>query len=266
MSDILTRPPPAADVRIPYGPHASQFGELYLPKSPGPHPVVVAVHGGFWRAQYDLRHLSHLCAALAREGFAVWSLEYRRLGEVGGGWPGTFEDVAAGAAFLQTLAAKYALDVKRTVTLGHSAGGHLALWLAARRRLPSANPFHATPILHAKGVVALAAVSDLALGEQWQLSAGVVRDLLAGTPAEVPDRYAIASPAQLIPFGVTSELVHGRLDQMVPFDMSVRYVERARKAHDPATLVAIDAVGHFELIDPESAAWPVVLQAVRKAG
>jgi acetyl esterase/lipase len=261
-AEILTQPPPPADERIAYGPHASQFGDLRVPKGHGPHPVIIALHGGFWRAQYDLLHLGHLCAALTREGFATWSIEYRRLGEAGSGWPGTFEDVAAASAFVTTLMSKHRLDLKRVVTLGHSAGGHLALWLAGRHKLPRQNPFHATPVLQVKGAVALAPVSDLRLGEKLNLSRGIVRDLLGGTPETVADRYALASPAELLPLGVPQILVHGTADNIVPYSMSTRYVSAAQQAGDPVTLESLPGVGHFEPIDPRSAAWPVVLKAV----
>jgi acetyl esterase/lipase len=261
--DILDRPPPAADVRLPYGTDPSQFGELFLPPGTGPHPLVVAIHGGYWRARYDLRHLAHLCVALRRAGLAVWSLEYRRLGQQGGGWPGTFEDVARGAAHVKEIAAAYRLDLHRTITLGHSAGGHLALWLAARRKLPPDNPFRATPTLPLRGVIGLAAVSDLRLGAELRLSSGVVLELLGGGPQEVPGRYAQASPADLLPLGVAQRLLHGEADDVVPFDMSRRYAALARHWGDDAALVAIPQAGHFELIDPDSLAWPTVLGAVK---
>lgn len=255
--DILSRPPAKPDAHVAYGTAPSQFAELFLPKGAGPHPVVVALHGGFWRARYDLTHFSHLCAALAAQGYAVWSVEYRRLGEPGGGWTGTFDDAATGAGSVRSVAAQYQLDLKRVVTLGHSAGGHLALWLAARSRLN-----HVAPTLPVRGVVALAAVSDLALGAELGLSNGVVKELLGGTPKEVPERYHQASPSQLLPLGVPQQLLHGTTDDIVPLEMSRRYAEAARKAGDQVTLVPVEKAGHFELIDPLSFAWPRVLEAV----
>jgi acetyl esterase/lipase len=261
--DILERPPPKADAHIAYGAQPSQFGELFLPKGSGPHPVVIAIHGGFWRVQYDLHHLGHLCAALAHAGYAVWSLEYRRLGEAGGGWPGTFEDVATGAAHLQQIAMAHNLDMNHTISLGHSAGGHLALWLAARHKLAPTNPFNAIPKLTLRGVVPLAAVSDLVLGARLGLSGSVVEALLGGAPDVVPDSYALASPSALLPLGVGQHIVHGVRDDIVPYQMSRLYSEAARKAGDAAVLDTIDNAGHFELIDPESSAWPTVAAAVR---
>src|SRR5687768_3281806 len=162
MSDILDRPAPRADRIIRYGPERSQFGELRLPEhAEGRLPVVVVVHGGFWRAQYSLEHIGHLCAALTREGWATWSVEYRRLGEPGGGWPGTFTDAGAALDAVRWLADQWPLDPTRVVTIGHSAGGHLALWLAARPQLSAHPELGVAEPLVPIGAVALAAVSDL---------------------------------------------------------------------------------------------------------
>src|SRR5437762_14203815 len=142
--EILERPPPAADRRLAYGPDPNHFGDLRLPAGAGPHPVAIVLHGGFWRARYDLLHIGHLCAALTARGIAAWSLEYRRVGQPRGGWPGTFEDVKSGAAMVSQLPE---LDPQRAISLGHSAGGHLALYLAAERAV--------------RGAVSLAGVADL---------------------------------------------------------------------------------------------------------
>jgi len=261
--DILTLPAPAADERIAYGADPAQFGDLRLPAGPGPHPVVVAVHGGFWRARYDLTHLGHLCAALTARGFATWSLEYRRLGQPGGGWPGTFADVARGLDALAALAASRPLDLGRCVVLGHSAGGQLALWLAARPRIPPDSPLHAPAPLVPRGVIALAAVADLRRGSALRLSSGVVDELLGGPPEAFPERYAAASPLELLPLGVPQVLIHGTDDANVPYELSAGYAARARVLGDAVELVTLGAMAHFEPIDPRSAAWPSVLDAVR---
>ena len=178
-NQIAALPVPPADHRIAYGDDSQQFGELRLPKGAGPFPVVVLVHGGCWRADYDLAHVGPLAGALTSRGFATWTLEYRRLGNQGGGWPGTFEDVIASADHLATLAAQYELDLSRTIAIGHSAGGHLAFWLAARKKLLA-------------GAISLAGVLDLRRAWELQLSNTVVVELLGGTPEEVPDRYDFA--------------------------------------------------------------------------
>jgi acetyl esterase/lipase len=250
--DILSRPPPAADAREPYGDDPSQFGDLRLPPGRGPHPVVVYLHGGFWRAAFSLEHAGHICAALTRAGLATWSLEYRRLGQPGGGWPGTFDDVARGAHQLRDLARRYPLDLERTLAIGHSAGGHLALWLAAAHHLPLL------------GAVSLAGVCDLRQAAELHLSNGVVEELLGGSPNEVPERYAQASPRERLPLGLHQSLVHGTADDRVPYSISETYARAAAAAGDPVDLVTLPGADHFALIDPESAAWPAVLAAARR--
>jgi acetyl esterase/lipase len=265
---ILDLPPLPATARIPYGEQPQQFGDLRLPSAEGRAPavgkrwpVVIALHGGFWRAAYDLSHLSHLCAALTRAGLATWSLEYRKLGEPGGGFPNTLLDVAAGADHLRDLATRYPLDLGRVASLGHSAGGHLALWLAARSRVRG--KLKGRQPLPLKGVVALAAVSDLARALEMGLSQGVVREFMGGSPHQFPERYAEASPSELLPLGVEQILLHGTLDDTVPFSLSVDYFDKAARAGDRAALRPLEGLGHYELIDPASQAWPQVLVATR---
>jgi acetyl esterase/lipase len=231
----------ADDRRVAYGGHPSQFGDLRLPRGAAPRAAVIAIHGGFWRSRHDLTHLGHLCAALAAEGFAVWSLEYRRVGQEGGGYPGTLDDVARGAAFLGSLG----VEVGGAVAIGHSAGGQLALWLASARK-------------DLRGVVALAAVSDLARGSALRLGDGAVDAFLGGAPAEA------ASPRALLPLGVRQRLIHGTEDDVVPFSLSEAYCREARARGDDAALVPLPGMGHFEPIDPRTAAWPAVLAAVRE--
>ena len=259
---ILSLPAPPADHRIPYGPDPLQFGDLRLPTGPGPHPVVVVIHGGFWRARYDLTHIGHLCAALTRSGFATWSLEYRRIGHPGGGWPGTFHDVAAGLDYVAALAPQYNLDRARVVTLGHSAGGHLAVWLAARQRIPRTDLLASPDPLPLRGAVSLAGVLDLHLAWARHLSNDIVVEFLGGTPAQVPERYATASPHTLLPIGVPQRLLHGTEDDSVPFALSQSYATAATAAGDEVRLVALPGAGHFELIDPKSREWPAVAAAV----
>lgn len=260
---VLETPPPAADARLPYGPLEPQFGDLRLPVGPGPHPVVVVVHGGFWRAKYDLEHIGHVCAELTRQGFATWSLEYRRVGHEGGGWPGTFEDVALGTDFLRILARSQALDLARVVALGHSAGGHLALWLGARHRLEDGGALHRADPLPLRGVVALAGVVDLARAFELKLSDGIVEEFLGGSPTRVPERYRVASPAELQPLGVSQVLVHGTEDDTVPVSMSEAFHARGRELGDPVRNVVLPGAGHFEVIDPRSREWLQVVEAVR---
>lgn len=254
--------PPPFD-RIAYGTHPLAFGELRLPKGPGPHPVALIVHGGCWQSEYDLRHLAPMSAALAEAGLATWTLEFRRIGDVGGGWPGTFEDVARGADHLRTLAREFPLDLRRVVAVGHSAGGHLALWLAARRNLPERSALRWGEPLPLKGVVSLAGICDL---RSYGASPGSCNDsverLLEGAPAKVPERYAQANPSELLPLRVPVRLVQGALDTIVRPEQSQRFAAKARAHGDDARVVMIDAAGHFDVIAPFAPAFEKVRRAV----
>ncbi len=250
------------DATLAYGPAPSQMGELRLPRARGPHRVVIVVHGGFWRATYGLDGMVPVCTSLTNRGFATWNLEYRRLGEPGGGWPGTFEDVARGADFLRDVAAASDLDLERVVAVGHSAGGHLALWLAARHRIPSHHPLASASPLALSGAVCLGGVSDLRMAWDRHLSNGVVGDLMGGPPDTVADRYAAGSPIELLPLGLRQVVVHGTADRDVPFEIGRHYSETALGLGDPVELVELPRVGHMDLVDPRSAAWPHVERAI----
>jgi acetyl esterase/lipase len=312
--DILTRPPPSPDVTLRYGSGQQQVADLWLPSfthsgttggsaglaaaagsavagsalragSMSRAPFVLFFHGGFWRAEWDRRHTATLAAALAGAGYAVCTPEYRRTGEPGGGWPGTFDDVAAAVDLLPGLAAAAVeavpdaaatvagpagveaggsgaslLDPGQLVLAGHSAGGHLALWAAARHLLPNGwrkrQPFNTY-----KGVVALAPVSDLTACHEARLDDDAAGDLIGGPPGRYPERWAQADPARLLPLGVPVRIVHGARDERVPCGMSRDYAARAGAAGDDVTLDELPGCGHFELIDPRSAAWPSVLGA-----
>jgi acetyl esterase/lipase len=244
-------------VRHAYGERRDQFGELTRPEgTEGPWPVAVLIHGGYWRAKYDLRLQDPLVPDLAGRGWAVWNLEYRRLGWRGrGGWPATFEDVAAGIDQLGRLDAP--LDLARVVAIGHSAGAHLALWAAARRGLPAGAP-GAEPAVRPVAAVAQAGVVDLREAARLDLSRGAARSLLGGPPGKLPSRYDLASPIERLPLGVPQLLVHGDADDAVPIELSRRYAERAREAGDPCELVELRGCEHFEHLDPSSHAWGVV--------
>jgi acetyl esterase/lipase len=235
---------------MPYGPEPSQTIEWTGLAHPRRPTLVVAIHGGFWRAAYGLDHLRPFCDALAAGGFPVASLEYRRLGEPGGGWPGTLDDVQLACAALAGGVRAHALDVSGALLVGHSAGGHLALWAAARAR-----PLETLPWV---GVVGLAAVSDLLEASRLNLSNGVVHEFLQGTPQQVPGRYQDVSPAALLPLGVPTALVHGTADADVPYGMSAAYLKRARAAGDEVRLATLEGGGHFDVIEPTSAHWPQV--------
>ena len=218
--------------------------------------MAIVIHGGYWRARYDLRHIGHFCTALRKAGIAAWSLEYRRLGNAGGGFPGTFDDVRAGAAHLGKIAAERRLDMKRVIATGHSAGGQLVLWLAKQRAVAL------------RGVVPLAPVADLKRAWELKLSGNAAAELLGGSPAEVPDRYRAASPIEMVPMGVRQRVIHGVRDDEVPLSISREYVAAAKKRGDDCTLTEPAGAGHFELIDPISgggtAAWRQVQDTIEK--
>jgi acetyl esterase/lipase len=249
---------------VAYGPGSMQVGDLQLPSGASPHPVVILIHGGFWRMPYALGQLTKLGDVFAQAGVASWNIEYRRLGEPGAGWPGTFLDVAAAADHLRKLATHHPLDLSRVVSLGHSAGGHLAFWLAGRHRIAAGDPLHAPKPLPLTGAVSLAGVVDLALGYELKLGGGAVEELLGGSPKLLPSHYANGSPAALLPLGVRQVLVHGRRDPIVPYAMSEEYAARATKKGDDACLVPLDDTGHFEPIDPTTAAGRRVVEEALK--
>jgi acetyl esterase/lipase len=261
--DVASRPVPAATHRLAYGEEALQFGDLRLPDGDGPFPLAVVIHGGCWRAEYDLDHISHLSSALTRAGVATWTVEYRRIGDTGGGWTGTFDDVAAATEHVRSLATEFPLDPNRVVLVGHSAGGHLALWLAARRNLPEGSPLPSERPLPLRGIVALAGISDLrAFGAGSGSCNQAVPLLLGGTPDEMPERYRQASPIELMPLGVPQRLLHGELDAHVPVEQSRVFAARARSLGDDAELVVSPEAAHFDVIAPWSAAWPAVERTI----
>jgi len=191
------------------------------------------------------------------------NLEYRRLGDSGGGWPGTFQDISlATNHVLKMFSSDPRVNVSRTAVLGHSAGGHLALWLAGRHRVMQASPLDSSEKYRIRSAVSLAGVCDLRTAWKQRLGNGVVARLMGGTPDEYPDRYDAGSPIELLPSGARQVLIHGTADVIVPVSQSERFVERAERLGEQPTLVKLEEVGHFELIDPESDAWRIVARAV----
>ena len=262
-TDVATQQASPA-IRIRYGPAPSQFGDLRLPGTSGPHPVVVGLHGGWWRAAFGLEPHGPLCAALTADGFATWNVEYRRVGEEGGGWPGTFEDVGRAADFLAELAPAHDLDLSRIVTVGFSAGGHLALWVAGRHRLASGHPLRPRAPVQLRGAVSLAGAVDLAHCAKMGLGEHAAAKLLGGKPGDVPERYAAGSPSSLLPLGVPQSLLHGTADDVVPHEVSRRHHAAAVSAGDDAELQLLPGVDHFQLIDPLAPTWPAVRDCVRR--
>jgi acetyl esterase/lipase len=258
--------------QISYGPETLQFGQLYSPNTPGPHPTVILIHGGYWRARYDLGLMVGLAEDLASRGIAAWNIEYRRVGDPGGGWPGTLQDVARATDYLRVLAPAHNLDLQQVISIGHSAGGHLALWLAARPKIAQVSPIAGTFIdrqainepLALAGAISLAGVVDLKLAWQLNLSNGAVVELLGGSLNDVPERYAAASPAAMVPLGVPQVLIHGTRDDNVPLQVSQAYASAAKAVNDNVTLIELPGIDHFDVIDPSSTAWVTTIEVLQK--
>jgi acetyl esterase/lipase len=242
--EILDRPARPADRTVVYGPLPEHVADVWLPELPASLPLVVIVHGGFWKAAYDRSHVAPAAEALAAAGYPVATPEYRRVG-AGGGWPGTFEDVAAAVAALPTLLSDVT-TVAGAVLIGHSAGGQLVLWAG---RTGSG----------VRGVVALAPVADMSRAYEMSLGSGAVAAVLGGGPQDVPDRYTEVDPAANLPLGVPTAIVHGRLDRVVPYAIGADFARESAAGGDTTMLIDIPDAGHFELIDPLTPAWHRVL-------
>lgn len=262
---LVARTPPAPDTVVRYGDGPTAFAHLYRPAGGGPHPVLVFVHGGCWRSQYDLAYGGHLARALADDGVAVWSIEYRRLGDLGGGWPGTFHDVSAALDHLRAIAGTERLDLSRVVVAGHSAGGHLALWLAARPALPATSPLRQGTPLPVAGVVGIAAITDLAAYEAATGCGSAVRPLLGDDPGAYAARLEDASPVRRPP-RVPVWLVAGGRDAIVPVSQAEALAAARRAAgrvpvRPPVRVTVVPEAGHFDLVAP----WRPAFVAVRDA-
>ncbi|RIJ42402.1 alpha/beta hydrolase [Pontibacter oryzae] len=262
--DIAALPIPTPDHTIKYGTDSLQFGELRLPKQgKGPFPVVVVVHGGCWLSAYNLNYMSHVSAALTEAGYATWNIEFRRVGDTGGGWPGTFQDVALATDFVRELAKKHPVDAKNVAVIGHSAGGHLALWLANREHISASSPLYTKKPLKLKGAIALAGIPDLATyGTQQGSCNEAVPQLMGGTAAEYPERYAQVSPHQMRLGAVPSRLVQGAKDPIVPVSQAENFAKKATAASADSDVILLPEAGHFDLVAPQAPFWPQILQTV----
>jgi acetyl esterase/lipase len=236
-----------------------------------PVPLIIFVHGGWWKSAYDLTYGGHLCAALKSSGVATWSIEYRRVGSTGGGWPTTFQDVAAGCDYAATLAKSYSLDLSRVIAMGHSAGGHLAFWLAGRHHISEKSPIHTPqPKVAPRGVIALAGAVDLRLTcdlagyLSFAHDKQEVHSLMGGSPVEFEDRYRAGNPGDLLPLGVPQLLIQGSEDDQIPPQLPGRWAEMARHQGDTVTVTIIPSADHFNVVDPQSKAWSIVQAAVLK--
>ena len=258
--DILDKPQPPPDLRVAYGTDPNQFVEVRLPRAAGPHAVLINIHGGYWRAKYDLTHAGHLCEALRAAGVATFNVEYRRVGNARGGWPGTFADIRSAYRSVQQESARFQLEPNRLVVMGHSAGGQLALCLAA----------HESSL---RRVISLAGILDLKKAFALHLSNDAVVDFLGGKPDAVPEHYREADPMELSIPQARQWILHGKEDDIVPPEFSREYARCKTSAKTAPSgksenieLVEILRAGHFELIDPSSDAFKQVRTVVMAAG
>ncbi len=267
-SDIDTMRVREDGVRVAYGKDSLQYGDLRMPRDGqgAKVPLVILIHGGCWFSPYaSLRNTAPLAQALADAGVATWNVEYRRYDQPGGGWPGTFRDAADAADFVRTLATRYAIDTTRIVAAGHSAGGHLALWLATRHALTAASPLAGGLPLALRGVVSIAGITDLRefySREKSTCGNAAVESLLGGAPDDVVYRLRDASPIDRLPLGVPSIHIAGDRDFIAPSIVREAYAAAARAKGDRVNIETIINEGHFEAIAPLHATGRAVIAAV----
>ena len=258
--DYVNFPVIAPDFRYHYGDETEQFGTLFLPETGDNFPVIVLVHGGCYRAQYGHQPMGRMARTLANEGFAVWSIEYRRAGN-GGDYPHMFLDVAKATDFLSQKADDHKLNLDHVITVGHSAGGHLALWLAGRHKLSETSPLYIENPLPIKGVVALAPIADLTFGYAQGQCDGALTVVMGGEPETAKQHYADGSPHNLLPLDVPQTHIVGTADTEMLENIKV-YLKMAKSAGDTTNLITIPDVGHFEIVDTTSNVWHIVRDAI----
>lgn len=271
-ADLWKRTVAEADEKLAYGKDVLQFGELRLPKKEGLAPVVVLVHGGCWMDRLPTRDardtslepLRPLAAALAEAGVATWNVEYRRYGNAGGGWPGSFQDLGAAVDFLRSIAKAKRLDLNRVVVVGHSSGGQLAHWIAARPKLPAASALYARNPLKVRAVVNLDGPPDLAAAvplESKVCGVPAITNFLGGTPAEQAERYREGSATSMLPLGVPQTIVVGGLLQFAA-DLVSRYEEEAKAQGEVVKVLRLNGAGHFDMLAPEGQHGKPVVEVV----
>lgn len=252
--DIVRMPIQAPTAIFHYGKEKLQYGELRMPSGKGPFPLVIIIHGGCWLSQMaTTKIMSPLATAITKEGIATWSIEYRGVDVPGGRWPGTYNDANAGIQYINKIAKKYNLDLNKVIILGHSAGGELALWEAAKTKLPI------------RGVIDLSGPGNLPEFYPLQMhtcGADVVTQLMHGSPTQNPSNYKKGSPSELLPLGVKQILITGAEDIDVPSYLAQSYAQAAQKAGDTVQFIEVKNAAHFEMVSPSSTAWPVVNKAI----
>jgi acetyl esterase/lipase len=267
LEQYMAQSGPAPTTRIAYGRAPSQYVELFVPAGPGPFPVVVLIHGGCWTSSLGgLVQMRDLAGALTAKGAAVLNVEYRRLDEAGGGYPGTYQDVNAALDVLARQAVTRRLDTGRIVAVGHSAGGHLVQWLAGRDRIPASSPVRAAHALPVREIVSLGGLGDLRR-DAAQIASACDVDVadLTGAPSPGrPDPFSDTSGAELLPNGSHTVLINGELDRVSPPALGAAYAARARKAGDRAEAVVLPGAGHFDEVSTASPAWRTILPIILK--
>ena len=263
-NEVLEWQSPPPDHRISYGPGPQQFGNLRLPTGASPHPIVVFIHGGCWLSAFDIQHVGQAEVAITEAGYAVWSIEYRRLGDEGGGWPSTYLDVGQGIDHLREIAEPYSLDLSRVVVAGHSAGGALALWAAARGKVDDQSVLYTPKPLPVQAVFALAPAADLEGLEERGSCGNAVGRLMGGTPAEHPERYQAASPMQLAPISVPQTLLIGGQDFVWAPPGRAYYHRAITVGTQDVRIVDLPDSGHFEMVSPSTTTWPLVISALEE--
>ena len=258
---------PQATAQIAYGPAPSQYAQLFRPSGAGPFPVVVLVHGGCWTVQFGgIKQMRNVANALSSQGIAVWNVEYRRVDEEGGGYPGTYQDMHAVIDSLQSHASQYQLDTSRIVAMGHSAGGQLVQWIAGRSKLPKTSPLYREHILPINNIISLGGLADLR-HEEKLIKSSCDRDIaqLAGSASnDRPDIYSDTNAADLIPNGTRTVLITGELDTISPPRVAHDYAARAVKAGDHAEVLILPGASHYDEIAATSPAWKMVLPVIRQ--
>lgn len=252
--------PPQASIL--YGPEEAQFIDLYFPAGSGLHPVIVLLHGGCWRLEYGAKPLGVLCQALVEQGWAVCNVDYRRAGN-GGDWPNTFQDVSAAVDLLPQLAADYPLDLGQVITMGHSAGGLLALWLAARSNLPENSELYRVNPQPVQAVIALAGIANLHHGVAQEMCLDGLAVVMGGLPADVPERYQQGSPHELLPLGIPHYHIVGDSDPKILANTQT-FISAAQQAGDQPGLFIAPQCGHFEVVIPQTPAWTIICDLLQK--
>ncbi len=263
-TDYADFPYAEPDHRYNYGDEAQQFAELYMPATASPHPVILLAHGGCYYESYNLQPISPVARSLADEGFAVWNIEYRRAGN-GGDFPNMFLDVGAAADYLREVADAHELDLSQVVSVGHSAGGHLALWLAGRQQLSATSAVYTADPLLIAGVVGLAPIADIADALDQGMCGPALPTVISSHQTATATNLEDVSPAAMLPLGIPQIHLVGTEDKLIRRNIQ-RYVDAAEEASDGVELIVLEGAGHFELVAVDRPEWQQAVEAIQRLG